>query len=99
MMPDVLTMKRTDERLVPVLEFQIDVIAAHSVPRLVKPHWRRGTQNQWAHKMCAKTAISAHANGWNLCGVPRGIISARRLAVRNKIMLKPATKPLTSQET
>src|SRR6266404_4990051 len=30
-----LTMKSTDERRIRVLEFEIDVIAAHSVPRLV----------------------------------------------------------------
>jgi hypothetical protein len=29
-------MKTTDERRVPVVEFQIDVIAAHSVRRLVE---------------------------------------------------------------
>jgi len=33
------TTKRTDERHFPVLEFQIDVIAAHSVRRLVGPRW------------------------------------------------------------
>jgi hypothetical protein len=34
--PKWRTTKRTDERHSPALEFQNDVVAAHSVPRLVK---------------------------------------------------------------